>query len=350
MPNTFGNRLAAARKMAGLSLQQLADHLGGVISKQGLHTYEQGGALPGSPILIALSQALNVPVDFFFFEPETEADLSEIEFRKRARLSQTDQTAIIERCKDHFQRYLQLEKLMEEEAAPRSFSFTDVIMSVSDVERAAEALRKDWDLGHDPIPSVMAMLEDNGYKVLAVKTSEDFDGLKAQWQQHRLIAVNKNFDICRIRFTALHELAHHLLVFPEDMPEKDVEKLCHAFAGAVLLPHRRAVETIRQNRTNFYLPELELIKSYWGISISALFARARNLGLIDEQVYIKYNTIYRSKYYHRAEPGSYKGTEQSTRFEQLLYRGLAEDRLTLNQAAMLNNMTVGEMRAKLENS
>ncbi|TAE49248.1 MAG: helix-turn-helix domain-containing protein [Bacteroidetes bacterium] len=350
MPTPFASRLAAARKMAGLSLQQLADRLGGVLSKQALHKYEQGKAYPNSKVLIALSQALAVPIDFFFSEPEVQAELTHVEFRKRTRLNQTQQTAIIERCNDHLRRYLELEQVLAEEKRPRSFSFDRVIRSAEDVEEAANMLRRDWDLGHDPIPSVLLMLEDNGYKVVEIDADPLFDGLKGEAGQHRLIAVNKNFDICRIRFTALHELAYHLLVFPEDMPEKERENLCHTFAGAVLLPASRGTEAIRKNRTNFYLPELELLKSYWGISIAAIFARARHLGLISEYVYVRFNKIYRSNYFHKDEPGSCRSIERASRFEQLLYRGIAEDRLTVNQAAILSNMTVGELRHTLDHA
>ena len=67
--NIFGKRLTSARKMAGLSLQALADKLGNVITKQSLNKYEQGIMKPDSSILIALANILNVSVDFFFYEP-----------------------------------------------------------------------------------------------------------------------------------------------------------------------------------------------------------------------------------------------------------------------------------------
>lgn len=334
--------------MSGLSLQQLADRLGGVLSKQALHKYEQGNAYPSSKVLIPLAQALSVPVDFFFSEPEPQAELVHVEFRKRTRLSKTRQAVIIARCNDHLRRYLELTQLLAEEKLPRAFSFHEVVCDADAVERAAEILRQDWDLGHDPIPSVLLMLEDNGYTVAEIDAEALFDGLKGEAGPHRLIAVNRHFDTCRIRFTALHELAHHLLVFPEHMPEKEREKLCHTFAGAVLLPASKAREAIRQNRTNFYLPELELLKSYWGISIAAIFARARHLGLISEYVYTRFNKIYRSSSYHKDEPGRYPGIERACRFEQLLYRGVAEERITVNQAAMLANLSVGELRNRLE--
>jgi transcriptional regulator with XRE-family HTH domain len=46
MENTFAIRLLSARKMAGMSLQKLADALGNVVTKQSLNKYEQGVMKP----------------------------------------------------------------------------------------------------------------------------------------------------------------------------------------------------------------------------------------------------------------------------------------------------------------
>ena len=113
---TFSNRLITARKMAGLSLQALADRLEGAsISRQALHKYEQNQAYPNSQTLIALSKALNVPVDFFFDHPEIQVELTAIEFRKLKRLPAATEEAIKAQVTDWLNRYLTLEKLTQEE-------------------------------------------------------------------------------------------------------------------------------------------------------------------------------------------------------------------------------------------
>lgn len=349
MLTSFGNRLIAARKMAGLSLQGLADRLEGTtITRQALHKYEQNQALPNSQTLIALSRALNVPVDFFFAEPEVKVELNAVEFRKRKSLSTTTETAIKEQVVDWLSRYLTLEKLSNEEKPLHTFIYPDLIQTVQNVEKAAAQLRSEWGLGNDPIPNVAAMLEENGYKVVEVEADAAFDGMKAFSGSVRIIVVNRTHDVCRIRFTALHELAHHVLLFPQDMPENERERLCHAFSGAVLLPAEQALEAMNEQRFHFYLPELILLKEYWGISIAAMFARAKNLGIISEYVYAKLNQGYRSRHYHLNEPGRFYGEEKTHRFDQLLYKALAEEIITINQAASLRNVTVGELRHNLD--
>ena len=91
----------------------------------------------------------------------------------------------------------------------------NIISSDEDAENAAKELRNQWNLGYDPIPDVVEMLEDKGYKVIEVDTSKDFDGMKAETDGKKVIVLRKDYngDVVRKRFTALHELAHHSLIF-----------------------------------------------------------------------------------------------------------------------------------------
>ena len=84
MNNIFAHRLIAARKMAGLSLQSLADKLGNVVTKQSLNKYEQGKMKPDSTLILRLANILNVSVDYFFASPEIE--IRSRDFRKYSKI------------------------------------------------------------------------------------------------------------------------------------------------------------------------------------------------------------------------------------------------------------------------
>jgi Zn-dependent peptidase ImmA (M78 family)/transcriptional regulator with XRE-family HTH domain len=59
VPETaFGVRLRAARKMAGLSMEDLAGKLGGVVTKQAISKYEQGQMMPSPEVLGKLVEVL----------------------------------------------------------------------------------------------------------------------------------------------------------------------------------------------------------------------------------------------------------------------------------------------------
>src|SRR4030042_3316371 len=239
MNNIFANRLIAARKMAGLSLQSLADKFGNVVTKQSLNKYEQGKMKPDSNLVIQLANILNVSVDYFFASPDVEIRLVNVDFRKySSKLRKSEENAVIEKSKDVLERYVELEQIVNLQETAEYFEFQKTISSEDDAEIAAKELRKQWNLGYDPIPDIVKMLEDKGYLVIEVKASKDFDGMKAEAGDKKVIVLRQDYngDVVRKRFTALHELAHHSLSFPDELSEKDKENLCHVFASAVLYP------------------------------------------------------------------------------------------------------------------
>src|SRR5271168_4127307 len=97
--NIFGNRLKLARKMAGMSLQDLSDTLNNRVTKQSLNKYEMGLMKPTSEILIYLSKVLHVKPDFFLKKHQIE--LGEISFRKKVGLLKKHEEAIIEKTKHY---------------------------------------------------------------------------------------------------------------------------------------------------------------------------------------------------------------------------------------------------------
>ena len=85
----FGERLKLARKKAGLSLDRLVELIGSMVTKQAISKYERNLMMPDSKVLIELSKALNVSVDYLFSDRVT--NLVGVDFRK---ISQTFETAL----------------------------------------------------------------------------------------------------------------------------------------------------------------------------------------------------------------------------------------------------------------
>lgn len=353
MENVFGNRLVSARKMAGMSLQDLADRLKNVVTKQSLNKYEQGKMKPDSSLLIALSNILNVPVDYFFSSPSVQIKLTDIDYRKFvSKISKIQQDSVEEKAKEAFERYFELEAILNFDEKPEYFIYDNVIHNADDAEVAAKELRSKWKLGYDPIPDVAEMLEDKGYKVIEIIAPEGFDGMKADINGKKVIVLKQNEskdeDVVRKRFTALHELAHHALNFSGKLSEKEKENLCHAFACAVLYPEDMARKELHKDRFHFYQNELVLIKERWGISFPAVFNRAKQLGIINDYVYKKFNIGYRKRQLHLNEPGRFRSKEKPIRFERLIYLGLAKEVISVNDAAFFSGKTVGEFRKQLQ--
>ena len=64
MENIVAYRIRNARKLKGLSLQDIADELG--VSKQMISKYEKGISIPNSSNLIMLAKLFDLKIDYFF--------------------------------------------------------------------------------------------------------------------------------------------------------------------------------------------------------------------------------------------------------------------------------------------
>lgn len=350
----FPQKLYSARIMAGMSLQDLETKMEKFVTRQALHKYEQGKMKPDSEVLNALSETLGVPVDYFFSESSVKVELCNIDYRKfSSKISKTEQASVEERAREYCERYFELERLVNPvEEKTEYFTCNKAIQTAQDAEEAAKELRSQWKLGYDPIPDVAEMLEDKGYKVLELDAPEGFDGMKADADGNKIIVLKrsqkKDEDIVRKRFTALHELAHHALKFSNKLSGKEVEKLCHVFASAVLYPEDMARKELRKDRFHFYERELVLTKERWGISIPAIFSRALHLGLISEFIYKRFIIGYRKRYPGNNEPGRFMSREQPVRMERLIYLGLSKEILTVNEAAYYAGTTVWKFRERMQ--
>lgn len=347
MSQLFAERLKSARMMNGLSLQELSDKLENRVSRQAIHKYENGEVIPDSEMLNFLCEALGVRPDYF--TRETLIELCSISFRKIEKLPTKEQNSIIERTREVLERYIELEEIMGINKPFEQPEMISPITSEKDVEKAAKSVREAWKLCDNPIPNVIELLEDKNIKVILLNAGDEFDGLQT-WVNGKKIPVVvlntgrlKSND--RKRFSAFHELGHLLLPL-EGVPEKMAEKYCHTFAGAMLLSESAAKKEFGEKRNKISIQELGLIKQQYGISLQALIYRLCDLGII--------SAYYKSYYYKYIiqmgwkveEPYKYEGKEISNRFDQLLFRALSEEMISLSKAASLDNKKLSEFRTK----
>ena len=342
----FAHRLSQARQIRSLSLRELAEKLDPPVSYNALHKYEMGTMLPGSDVLIGLSQALGQPLDFFF-RPIT-VTLEAIEFRKKSKLGAKKIREIREEATDFFERYLQVEQSLGIKTEFTNPIGDFPIQEPEDVEKAAETLRKSWTQGMAPLVNVIELLERHQIKVLVQQADAEFDGFSGWSGTIPVIVLNGAFSPDRVRLTALHELGHLLLRFNSRFDEKAKEKMCHRFAGAVLMPRVVFEEEFGSHRDQVTLQELKDIKGDFGISIAAIMARAYDLGNISEARYTRFCIIRNREGWTKNEPGEYKGESFPNRFEQLLYRAAATEVLSLSLSAGLAKKSLSEFRESLQ--
>ena len=162
----FGQRLRLARKKAGFSMRELAKRMSPPVSAQAISKYEADKMMPRWGVLFSLAQALDVSVDFLM-GGQVHA-LEAVEFRKHSGTSAKDRAHAEVLVTERLESYLAIESILELEPAADPFGGirTDQIENFDQAEAAADDLRKRWNLGVDPIPSMTGLLESKGIKVI----------------------------------------------------------------------------------------------------------------------------------------------------------------------------------------
>lgn len=345
LKEVFSERFKSARLMKGFSLQDLADALDNQLSRQALHRYEKGEVMPDSERINLLSKALDVNPGYFF--QRTKVELGEVEFRKLSKMPQKEASIIKEKTKEYLSRYLELEEILgldvEFENPLKNFG---IITSYDQVNNAAKQLREYWGIGNGAIFNVVELLEDKNIKVVKLDVDEDFDGLQTFVNGTIPVVaynVKKANKPDRIRLTLLHELAHLLLTFG-DITLKQKETLCFQFAGAMLLPEETLRSELGDHRNKLSINELGNIKKQYGISMQAIVMRAKDCGIINEHYTKQFFFLIKQMNWKVDEPVEYNGVEESNRFEQLLFRALIEDQISMSKAASLKNQSLADFK------
>jgi Zn-dependent peptidase ImmA (M78 family)/transcriptional regulator with XRE-family HTH domain len=340
----ISQRLHRARKAAGLSLRALADLVG--VSHAAIKKYEDGEATPNSSALLALAKALGVRTEYFF--RPTIPQLDGIQYRKRSGLPQKRQDAITAEILDQIERRLELEALFPHPPV-KAFAVPGKLPErandYAEIEHFGEGLRKAWNLGFDPIPDLVDVLESHGVRVFMVDANDEpkFDGLAATAGGMPLVVVGKRWPGDRQRFTLAHELGH-LMLKDRLAPKLDEEKACNRFAGAFLLPEPALrLELGAKRRTRLELRELSLLKQEFGLSMQGILYRAFDLGILPESEFTSEMRSFRARGWRTTEPGEAYPPEKAHLFEQLVFHALAEDYIGESKAELLK-MPLPEFR------
>lgn len=343
----FAARLKAARIKEKLSLEALATGLDGVVSKQTLSRYEKGSLFPSSTILIKLARTLKVSVEYFLRPLNYDFSTMEFSFRRKRSISVKEIDSLKVKITDEIERYLEAESIIGELKPFNYHVESDVISTSEDMIKNARKVRKEWNLGEDPISNIPVMLEEHGIKVIMVDAPDGFDGLSGTIDgKFPVIVLNKNKSVERRRLTALHELAHILFnkIFNPELSEHQKENLCNEFSSEMLLSGDLLVKVLGEKRREISVPELQPLQQNFGISIDAIVVKAHRLEMISESrfrgYFIRKNT--NPKYKELVEKSLFLEIP-TNRFQTIVYKALAQGLISTSKAAYLLDKPVNEV-------
>ena len=342
----FGQRLRLARKRAGLSMRALAERMDPKVTAQAISKYETGKMMPSSAVLVGLAQALDVSLDFLM-SSQVEV-LDGLEFRKHSSTSARDRAKAEAVLIDNLERYLTIEEVLGIPPATDRFEGRryDSVSDIEEIDDRADELRDAWNLGLDPVPSLCALLEEKGIKVIEDDLPERINGLACQVLREGkpvadAVLVSSRTNVERKRSTLAHELAHRIIRSTGN-PDIKLEAAMNRFAGAFLVPGRHLLEEAGEGRRRITYYEIIRLKHMYGVSAAAMLVRLGQVGVLSRAAIQRaFRTYARS--WRKSEPEPLEGNEgfaafeKPQRFKSLVWRAVGEELIAPVRAATLLN-------------
>lgn len=271
-----GERIEQAREFHGLTQKEFA---GGIGCDQSMVAKMESGVQPSDELLYAMARTTAFPVAWFSQPPTSFFPLGSLQFRARSSMSAKQRRQAYQHARTAYEIVAKLlpRIKMIPVRLPR--------FSTENIEEAALTVRSECGLSPDtPIPNVFSAVERAGAIVLALPTSlqkrDGFSGWAGAQELRPIINIPAISAGDRMRWTTAHEVGE--LVLDSMTPGPDREKAADQFAAAFLMPESAMR---RELKSPVSLTALARLKPRWGVAMSALARRAKDLEIISDRQY-----------------------------------------------------------------
>ena len=340
----FSRNLKFYRLSKRMSKKELAGKAN--VTSMAITNYEKGDRKPNMEILQALAAALEVRVSDFLAVRNENLAFEHGEFRKNSSLSNSRQEYIRECVEEYFSRFMTVVELLGGNVLPDAPP-CNIIQLSQDPEKNAAALRAHLGFAEDgPIEALIGKLENKGILVYECDVDNDsFSGMNGFVNGRPFIVLNPKMSPERNRSTIVHELAHLMFIWPEGMSEDSIEKMATAIGGAFLFPESDARRELGVRRSAV-TKDMVLVAIEYGISMMLLVKRAELTHII--------NTSAAKDFYIKASRAGWRKNEPSridketpVLFEQLVYRAVNEEEISVQRGAELLKVPYNEVQSML---
>ena len=329
----FDKNLHYYRLRKGVSKKQLADACG--VSSASITYYEQGKRYPEDMATFEkLANALDINISDFLRSWNDELKFTHLEFRKSDGLSKKDQDLIKISIEEYFGRFFQVMDFLGGEILPESPELHNIPFSY-DIEDTALKLREHLDIAKTGnVGNLVDTLENSGILIYMINLKiPDFAGINGMVNNYPYIVVNQNLRPEKIRSTLAHELCHIFINWPEELDLGDIKDLCNRIGAAFLISKKDAIRELGIKRTKI-TSDMEIICREYGISMYTLVKRAFSSGIISKSLENSFYSFANKQKWSVNEP-SRISPEKTQLFEQLVYRAINEDEISIAKGAEL---------------
>ncbi len=333
-------------------MQELADAVSPRITAQAISKYEKGKMLPSSAVLVELGRALDVSLDFLMSSQIEQLD--GLEFRVQPKASSRDRARAEAILIDNLERYLAIEHILD---LPHRIDWVEYrpygnVCNEEDIDAQADQLRKVWNLGTDPLPSLCNLLENKGIKVIEDDLPESVNGMSCNVLQNgqaiaEAVIVSRAINTERKRFTLAHELAHRIIRSSDDL-QISLESAMNRFAAAFLIPSKSLLEEVGDRRRRVTYFEIMRLKNLFGVSAACMLRRLGEVGVLRKAAVDNAFATF-AREWRKSEPEpiqssrEFSAAEKPTRFQTLVMRAISEDLISPIRAASLLNLSLREV-------
>lgn len=300
----LGRQLQVARKAAGLTQQEAAEHLG--VARTTVVAIEQGERKIQPEELVGLSEKYGASLHDLLRERPPTGGLDvqfKAYFKKRgmAELDADDQLQqAAARLQQSAENYLELEEKLGSplpQNYPQEYSIEGLPPEVA-ADDIADAERRRLGLGDGPLGNLREVLETEvGMRIFALELNSRVSGLFGYTDElGGCIALNSKHPPERQRMSLAHEYAHFLTA--RRRPDVQVyrhagrvpasEKFAEAFARRLLMPAHSITRHLRNHIKQHGKPkvaDLVHLSAYFRVSFEAYVRRLEEIGLLPAGTY-----------------------------------------------------------------
>jgi Zn-dependent peptidase ImmA (M78 family)/DNA-binding XRE family transcriptional regulator len=263
----IAQRIRQARREANLTQAELADRLN--LTQTAVSYWESAKRVPGLDDLIELSDALARDVMFFLPPAQARRPVAAILRAETQRLAWGELDQAVDNMLDSADR---------KKIPPRQLE----IRSRQPAHAANELIEAAGN--HGPPVDVFGLAEMCGVLVLQRPFPDPLSGLILEQPDGAIIGVNSKHAWVRQRFSAAHELGHHVLrhgeTFHIDVSESprpdhdyEIERAANDFAAELLMPRRFVSHAFDHEQST------PMLAGMFDVSEIAMGYRLVNLGL-----------------------------------------------------------------------
>lgn len=229
----LGTRIRVAREEAGLTQEALGDSIG--MDRTAVVRIEHGDRRLSATEALAVAEAVNQPLDWFFTDPP------ETVTSRRRSAEPGSSTLKLDRLIETYAR--DIAYLVDNGILPpaRSRERSTSLRNFVDAERVAGRTRHLLGADGGPLYDLQRVFENVDLLLFSDVLDEGSEAAEVQVDGYGIAVINAKAAPGRRRYSAAHELGHHVLgdAYETNMSDStggENERLINAFAAYLLLP------------------------------------------------------------------------------------------------------------------